>query len=289
MKALLSHSSKDKHFVEKVASYLGTALCEYDEYTFEYTLNAQAIRKAFARSNLFVLFLSENSIKSPFVSEEVRTALDFRGLGIIKKTMIISIDNTSYSALPEWMRAINLATKLTSPLTVGRRIEAELLSLESQQSSAQEIYIPREADETNLRRALSKPPGEAPICVHVIGHLGIGRRTFLKKTLTSIYPRQIQTFIHLAIGKDEGVNEFYRRLFENYRISSINEKLLEFERFADSSETQQIDELSELFAEIANGEECVIVEDEGGVYTDEGDYQDFISGFLNELKGATRP
>jgi hypothetical protein len=62
MKAFLSHSSKDKYFVREVAKGLGNVQFEYDEYTFEYVLNAEAIRRALARSELFVLFLSENSI-----------------------------------------------------------------------------------------------------------------------------------------------------------------------------------------------------------------------------------
>ena len=56
MKAFLSHSRNDKHFVRAVADSLGSALCEYDEYTFEFILSAQAIRQAFARCDLFVFF-----------------------------------------------------------------------------------------------------------------------------------------------------------------------------------------------------------------------------------------
>jgi hypothetical protein len=57
MKAFLSHSSKDKHFVRAIADSLGSALCDYDEYTFEFVLNAQAIRQAFSRCDLFSSFL----------------------------------------------------------------------------------------------------------------------------------------------------------------------------------------------------------------------------------------
>ena len=46
MKAFLSHSSQDKYFVRGVAKGLGNLQIEYDEYTFEYQLNAEAIRRA---------------------------------------------------------------------------------------------------------------------------------------------------------------------------------------------------------------------------------------------------
>ena len=48
VKAFLSHSSKDKHFVREVAKGLGNVQTEYDEYTFEYVLNAAAIRRGLA-------------------------------------------------------------------------------------------------------------------------------------------------------------------------------------------------------------------------------------------------
>jgi hypothetical protein len=51
MKAFLSHSSKDKSFVARVAEELGKTQIEYDENTFQFTLNARAIREALKRSD----------------------------------------------------------------------------------------------------------------------------------------------------------------------------------------------------------------------------------------------
>ena len=147
MKALLSHSSKDKSFVRQIADRLGVARCEYDEYTFEYVLNSQAIRRAFARSSLFVLFLSENSTRSSFVDEEIRTALDFRAQGTLKKMLVFPLDDTSYRALPDWLRATNVVIKLKSELTVARKIEAELFALEAESAASRPILIPREEEE----------------------------------------------------------------------------------------------------------------------------------------------
>jgi hypothetical protein len=161
MKAFLSHSSKDKHFVQAIAHSLGSALCEYDEYTFDFVLNAQAIRQAFSRCDLFVLFLSANSIRSDFVSEEIRTALDLRTQGQIKKVLIISLDETSYKALPEWMQAINVSARLTTTKTCARRIETELYVLDSLYGKSSDLYQPRD-EEVPLRAALSKPLGTRP-------------------------------------------------------------------------------------------------------------------------------
>lgn len=284
----MSHSSKDKHFVKTVAEAIGLARCEYDEYTFDYVLNAQAIRRAFLRCDLFILFLSANSIQSNFVAEETRTALDFRAQGQLKKVLVISLDQTSFKALPEWMQAINVVTRLSTPQTCARKIDAELFALEAEADKTVDIYIPREDDEAALRRALSKPPGVAPVAVHVVGHAGIGRRTFIRKSLSALFPR-LQAFVPIALNRYEGANEFYRRLHDHFVASSVNDKIHDFERFAQSSEEQQVEILSDLFAEILRYEECVVVEDAGGVYDEDGSYQRFISETLKTLKGASRP
>src|SRR5258708_3897809 len=130
VKAFLSHSSKDKHFVREVAKNLGNLQIEYDEYTFEYVLNAEAIRRALARSDLFVLFLSENSVNSSFVKEEIRSTLEARARGQIKQVLIFAIDNTSYRALPGWLREINIVQHLGNAKACARKIQATLISLE---------------------------------------------------------------------------------------------------------------------------------------------------------------
>jgi TIR domain len=111
VKAFLSHSSKDKHFVRAVAKNLGNLQIEYDEYTFEYALNADAIRRALARSDLFALFLSENSVSSSFVKEEIRSTLEARAKGQIKQVLIFAIDNTTYRSLPGWKPKLRAVLK----------------------------------------------------------------------------------------------------------------------------------------------------------------------------------
>ena len=181
MKAFLSHSSKDKQFVRQVGTLLGAGQCEYDEHSFEFTLNAQAIRQALARSDIFVLFLSASSVKSSFVLEEMSTALDYRAQGKIRRVLIFAIDDTSYSALPEWLKSINVVIRASGAKVCARAIEAEMFALAAEDQKGSLIYIPRTKEERELRKALSQAPGRAPVAIHVVGHLGLGRRTLLAK------------------------------------------------------------------------------------------------------------
>ena len=136
MKAFLSHSSRDKPLVEEVAKRLGFASCEYDAYTFEFTLNAQAIRRALARCDLFVLFLSEHSVRSNFVADEIRSAHDLRAQGSLKKVLIFTLDTASFRQLPEWMQSVNVVQRATSPQVCARKIGAELFAIEAEREKA---------------------------------------------------------------------------------------------------------------------------------------------------------
>ena len=155
MKAFLSHSSKDKHVVRQVAKALGNIQIEYDEHTLEHILTNQAISRALARSDVFVLFLSANSVGSKFVAEEQRAALEARGKGSLRRVMIFALDSTSYKQLPEWLREINIVAQLSSPKACARRIQSALLEVGAEESRTSGIYVGREDEERALRSALS--------------------------------------------------------------------------------------------------------------------------------------
>lgn len=220
MRAFLSHSSKDKHFVREVANELGVSLVEYDEVTFEFTLNNRAIRSALHRCTLFVLFLSENSISSNFVAEEERAALEARGRGSIKDCIVFALDNTSYQRLPEWLRETNIVQRLSKPKPCARRILAALAAIDAQKASAADLYLGREDDEKNLRRALTVPRTAIPVALHVVGLHGIGRKTFTRRSLSNTYPRLFSVFVDITCGQFDGINEFYRGLYQLTSASS---------------------------------------------------------------------
>lgn len=289
MKAFLSHSSTDKDFVSKVVEKLGSTEIEYDEKTFEFTLNVQAIRAAMSRSDLFVLFLSQNSIESFYVKEEQRAALEGRGKGVIKHVMIFSLDNTAYSQLPEWMREINVVRRLSSPKACARRIQATLISLDAQSRRDADLYLGRDEDERLLRKALSAPAATTPIAIHAVGHQGIGRTTFLRRTLGALYPRYYQAFVSASFGKYDGIEEFYRTLYDIHVSSPLSVTIAAFDAFANREYSEKIHLIVEMIIEMASDGEFLCIVDDGGVYDDSGDYQDFLKSVIKELEHFTRP
>jgi tetratricopeptide (TPR) repeat protein len=289
MKAFLSHSSKDKYFVGQVAASLGTTQIEYDQHTFEFTLNAQAIRRALSRSDLFVAFLSSNSITSSFVTEEQRAALEARGRGNLEKVMVFAIDNTSYRMLPDWLREINVVQQLSSAKGCARRIQSALIALDAEKNRVSELYIGREEDEKRLRRVVSAPPKETPIAIHAVGHHGIGRRTFLRRSLTSLYPRVFEVFPEVTLGVYAGIEDFFRSIYHLHVVSPLSQTIADLEAFANKDYPAKLSQIIEIVREMAANGELLTVVDDGGVYTDEGDYQPFFADLISALSPLAKP
>lgn len=289
MKAFLSHSSKDKDFVRQVYEILGPIFAEYDEHTFDYTMNVQAIRNAVSRSDLFVAFLSQNSISSTFVKEEYRQALESIGRGGLSSVLIFSLDETSYKSLPEWLREFNVVTKLSAPQSCARRIQSRLMELDASKHHSETIYLGRDADESSVRRALAVTPSQMPLAIHIAGHHGIGRRTFVEKTFKKILPRVFNSVVPVNFQRHEGAEELYRSLYALNEPSNLRQTLDDFATFSTLSNGEQISLIVDQIRDMSSNGELIMIVDDGGVYTEEGNYQDVFAAILKELDTSKRP
>jgi hypothetical protein len=93
MRAFLSHSSKDKGFVDGVADLLKPGSFELDAITFDAgLLNAATIADALKRSDLFCLFLSRDSLQSSYVAFETLLGTEFFARGQVNRFLAICLD-----------------------------------------------------------------------------------------------------------------------------------------------------------------------------------------------------
>lgn len=289
MKAFLSHSSKDKDFVGRVYEELGPLLCEYDESTFDYTLNVRAIRASIARSEVFVAFLSAQSITSTFVEEEYRQALEALGRGALTSVMIFALDETSFRELPEWLREFNVIIRQSSPQACARRIQSRLLEVDAAKRDAGMLYLGRDADESVLRKALAVPSSKIPLALHVVGHHGVGRRTFIEQTLKKVLPRVFSDCIPVTVQRHDGPEDLYRSLYGLNAHATLKETLEAFSKFSTLSKDEQAELVYNQVAEMNSSGEFVVIIDDGGVYDEEGDYQDIFSRIIALSEGSKRP
>lgn len=109
-KIFLSHSSKDKEYVGYIANLLGKDHCTYDEMCFEYGMkNIDEIFKEIDKTSIFVFFISDNSLKSDWVKDELDLAEEKLKDSSHKLSQIfpIIIDNTityADSRIPDYLK-----------------------------------------------------------------------------------------------------------------------------------------------------------------------------------------
>jgi hypothetical protein len=107
-----SHSSKDKGFVESVADLLRPGTFELDSQTFDAGLvNCDAIIGALKRSDLFCLFLSNNSVASPYVDFETLLGIEFFASGGIGRFLAICLDDDAFEKASENVKFFNIVRK----------------------------------------------------------------------------------------------------------------------------------------------------------------------------------
>ncbi|NJO33555.1 MAG: hypothetical protein HC869_10795, partial [Rhodospirillales bacterium] len=133
----------------------------------------------------------------------------------------------------------------------ARRIQNALIALDAEQSRGAGLYLGREDDEKELRRAVSAPPKDTPLAIHAVGHYGIGRKTFLRKALTSVYPRAFEIFVEVTMGQFDGIEEFFRSIYDLHVATSLSQTIAEFRAFQNKGYDAKLSAIAEMITEMA--------------------------------------
>src|SRR5262249_28082993 len=157
-----------------------------------------------------------------------------------------------------------------------RKIQAALIALDSEKAQPPTTYLGREEEEAAVRKALSAAPGVAPIALHAVGHFGIGRHTFLRNSLSKLFPKVFNVFIDITLSPNEGAEELYRRLYDHIKVASLEQTARDFDRFSAMNEAQRVETIADILTEMSLDGEFVIVDDQGGAYTDAGSFQPYL-------------
>ena len=97
-RAFLSHSSRDKGYIEVIAKRLGKSNIAYDSFTFEEgNKTLDEIYNELKGSDIFVYFISNYSLESSWVNTELEKAEQLFKKGNIKKFLPIIIDKCNFS------------------------------------------------------------------------------------------------------------------------------------------------------------------------------------------------
>lgn len=192
IRAFLSHSSVDKDkYIREVAARLGIENIIYDELTFEEGEKPlDEILKGLNNTNLFVLFISENSLNSNWVKNEITEAKTMLDATNIDKIFPIIIDEKiTYQdiRIPNWLRENYNLKPINKPSVAARRISTKLRELSWSKhpdlKKRNTIFVGRNDKLEQFEERVHDFDHPKPVAIIVSGFPGVGRRTFLHNAL----------------------------------------------------------------------------------------------------------
>jgi tetratricopeptide (TPR) repeat protein len=285
MKAFLSHSSQDKHYVGVVANRLGRARVEYDLMSFEPMVDFRdSIRAALARSECLVLFASRASLESLWVKYEIQSADELIRQGRLRSAVALIIDEqTTIADLPAWMRQARVE-RIRQPTRAARIISHHLHRLQGLDD--QPPFIGRERLIAEMSRLLIGRPDVAPPRMLIVHGLpGTGRRTFLQHALKNVLSLELGPIFRVDAADDlETLHaSLATELGELDTRAALSDAIA---RFRASSLPQRTEELGRLVAGLAEPHFAPAILDGGGLLQPNGHYVEGVLELLDELAAS---
>lgn len=296
-KVFLSHSSKDKeHYVKVVADKLikkiGIHNVIYDEYTFEKgMMSIEEIEEGLDKTNLFVLFISDTALQSPWVDKEIKRANELLNEDKLDRIYPIIIDSSiTYNdkRIPEWMqkkyniKLITRPTKATN-MIIQRLVEISYL-LHPRIKEKENIFVGRNDYIKEFEERIDSFDKNVPLCLIASGIKNIGRYSFLRHCLkkTNIIREAYQPPI-IYINGDESLEDFIFKLYD----LGLSEKL-DLTNFMSKLIDEKKNIAIKIIEDIQKQDEKIFVRDEGCIINHEGMISNWFLDIINSLSNKEK-
>lgn len=290
IKAFLSHSSKDKkEYVRNVANWLGKDNIVYDEFTFEEGEKPlDEIVKGLDRSNLFVIFLSENALSSSWVQREIVEAkARLEGEELKKVFPIIIDDRLTYEdkRIPDWLRDNYNLKPIKRAQVAAKRIHNRLRELSWAKhpllKKRNTIFVGRNDHQENFEERIHDFDKVKPSTIIVSGFSGVGRRTFLHRAL---YKTNITECSNkpssILLDRNVSIEDFILKI-NDLGLVDLKEKIFSL---SDKSVEEKIKIIHSIMDAAYSSKELIYLVDDGCIVN----YERCISGwFLDVINSYT--
>lgn len=290
-KVFLSHSSKDKEYVNYIAQYFGRDQCVYDSMCFETGMkNIDEIFREMDKTSIFTVFLSENSLQSEWVKKELSIADDRLNHDNQKLAQIFPIiidptinhtDERIPSFLKEGFGSYNLRV-ITSNQVAYRKIKAQqlkyLLDNHLCTSDDMDCFYGRESEIAHFKRAFDTGIGFN--CFVASGLTGIGRKSYLLQSLKKAkIVENYYTPPIVSLDTMSSVEDLVVKLseigFGNYTLEDIASL---------PNMDAKIDALVDTLKSIQDCQELVLVYDNGALITRTGEVVFWFKKALSAIR-----
>ncbi|MFA6261748.1 MAG: toll/interleukin-1 receptor domain-containing protein [Bacteroidia bacterium] len=293
-KVFLSHSSAQKTLVTNIANRIGWDNCILDKYHFEAgEPTLEEIFKGIDKSDLFVLFLSEEALNSTWVKRELEYANNFKDPEIKRRLLLFLIDrkiNHTDSRIPSWLAEQYDLKTITDEIIIYKKIDSKLrdISIDNypQIKAREEIFIGRNKLMDEFESKYHQLDNVKPSCIIASGFEEIGRRKFLKN----------------ALDKNKKLNKFHnpvsitlnsRDSIENFiiNIEDLNSKNPEqiIEKIKDIELDAKIQYAKELLLQFKQQNEILFIIDRGCIIQPNKHVADWFEKLVSdeEFKSVT--
>lgn len=295
MRAFLSHSSKDKkHYVERVAEWLGKDNIHYDAWTFEEGEQPlDEILRGLDKADIFVIFLSSDALSSEWVIREIVEAEVRLEASLIEKVFPIIIeDGLTYEdeRIPDWLRDNYNVKPIKRPYVAARRIHNKLRELSwsrhPELKKRQEIFVGRNDKQEEFEIRIHDFDKIKPTVIVASGLPGVGRRTFLKRALNKTnISRSSNSSSAIVLDRNVSIEDFIFKL-NDLGLVDLDEDILSL---TDASIKTKSEIIHRIMKAAYDSNEIIYLVDEGCIVNYKRELSDWFRDVVNAYDGCDFP
>lgn len=264
--AFLSHRSTHKDFVKKIVDSVKRDNCIVDEFDFYPAAKTMdEIVRNLNYAPIFVLLVSKDSLKSPWIKKEMAIAKQLYNEGKIKEFLPFLIEEgISFNNLPKWMTrdwSFNIKT-VTSPKIIGQFIIEAQRKIRCQDNIAYgkliNTFIGRNKELDDFQMAMYDSVSLPHRSLIVSGKPGSGRTRFIQKCIQdSVNLNFIPEGFQIKLPQKSYLDNFLLQLHEGLGYSKQ-----EFENVLKLDYEHQISVAVNYINQIINAHSFLLIEDE---------------------------
>lgn len=285
-KAFLSHSSEDKDLVRKVAQQLGNKNCVLDEISFD--PGRKTLEQIFSEldsSDIFVLFISNESLESTWVKKEINRAKENLNNDYLERIIPIIIDSDitySDTRIPKWIAKPYNLKFIKNEVIILKKIRQALKEVNFKKTKFnQEIeknFVGRNAEMEKFENDINNIDNWTPTYIIAYNYFeGIGRRTFLKNALRKYeLTNYLDSPTTITIDSKESIENFIYKLNTISKIPEVSDY-----DFSALSIESKIEIAVKILKQFMDYKELVFVIDEGGIVLPNNSIVDWFKSVVN--------
>lgn len=288
-KVFLSHSSKQKAYVETIANKLGKNNVVYDKYTFEAgEITIEEIYKGIDQTGIFVFFISKESLESTWVKKEILKAEEYLKSDKIKKFLPIIIDpdiNHENENIPEWIKDTYNLKYFAKPTKVYDLIKQSLLivnwDLYPKKKELNQLFIGRTNQIKEFEQRIFDYDLPTPSTIFTCGLSSIGRRKFLKHVLVnSNYIKNNYNFPSIILDNRNSIEDFILKIFG---LGYSDKSLEDISNLSSVTIDDKVNIALDLILELEKNKDILLVLDHYSIINSVGHISDWYLKLIDKM------